>query len=116
MGKQDHAAAIYWFEKAIPVFQESVDHLAQAELGRLGETYVSMGVSFWESQQQDRAVRLTRRGVELMEQAVKAGAMEPAALEIPYTNLATMARHQGKSDEADQYLLEAKKHKQTTLQ
>ena len=116
VGKQDHAAAIYWFEKAIPVFQESVDHLAQAELGRLGETYVSMGVSFWESQQQDRAVRLTRRGVELMEQAVKAGAMEPAALEIPYTNLATMARHQGKSDEADQYLLEAKKHKQTTLQ
>ncbi|HUT92211.1 MAG TPA: tetratricopeptide repeat protein [Thermoguttaceae bacterium] len=115
VGKQDHAAAIYWFEKAIPVFQESVDHLAQAELGRLGETYVSMGVSFWESQQQDRAVRLTQRGVELMEQAVKGGAMEPSALEIPYTNLATMARHLGKSDEADQYLLEAKKHKQTTL-
>jgi len=115
VGEQDHAAAIYWFEKAIPVFQESVDHLAQAELGRLGETYVSMGVSFWESRQQDRAVRLTQRGVELMEQAVKGAAMEPSALEIPYTNLATMARHRGKSDEADQYLLEAKKHKQTTL-
>ena len=115
VGKQDHAAAIYWFEKAIPVFQESVDHLAQAELGRLGETYVSMGVSFWESQQQDRAVRLTQRGVEIMEQAVHGGAMEPSSLEIPYTNLATMARHLGKSDEADRYLLEAKKHKQTTL-
>jgi len=115
VGKQDHAAAIYWFEKAIPVFQESVDHLAQTEFGRLGETYVSMGVSFWESDQQDRAVRLTQRGVELMEQAVRGGAMERSALEIPYTNLATMARHLGKSDEADQYLLEAKRHKQAAL-
>ena len=115
VGKQDHAAAIYWFEKAIPVFQESVDHLAQTEFGRLGETYVSMGVSFWESDQQDRAVRLTQRGVELMEQAVRGETMERSALEIPYTNLATMARHLGKSDEADQYLLEAKRHKQATL-
>jgi len=115
VGKQDHAAAIYWFEKAIPVFQQSADHLAQTEFGRLGETYVSMGVSFWESEQQDRAVRLTQRGVELMEQAVQGGAMERSALEIPYTNLATMARHLGKSDEADQYLLEAKRHKQATL-
>jgi len=115
VGKQDHAAAIYWFEKAIPVFQESVDHLAQTEFGRLGETYVSMGVSFWESDQQDRAVRLTQRGVELMEQAVRGETMERSALEIPYTNLATMARHLGKNDEADQYLLEAKRHKQATL-
>ena len=115
VGKQDHAAAIYWFEKAVPVFQESVDHLAQTEFGRLGETYVSMGVSFWENQQLDRAVRLTQRGVELMEQAVRGGAMQRSALEVPYTNLATMARHLGKSDEADQYLLEAKRLKQATL-
>lgn len=115
VGKQDHAAAIYWFEKALPVFQESVDHLAPTEFGRLGETYVSMGVSFWESEQQDRAVRLTQRGVELMEQAVRGGTMEQSALEVPYTNLATMARHLGKTDEADQYLLEAKRHKQAIL-
>jgi tetratricopeptide (TPR) repeat protein len=115
VSKQDHTAAIYWFEKAIPVFDRSVDHLARSEFGRLGETYVSMGVSFWDTQQQDRAVRLTQRGVELMEQAVKAGAMEPSALEIPYSNLATMARHLGKTEEADRYRLEARKHKQAAL-
>ncbi len=116
VGKQDHEAAIYWFEKAMPIFEASVEHLAQPEFGRLGETYVSMGVSFWETRQQDRAVRLSRRGVELMERAVKTGSMDPTALEIPYGNLATMARHLGKTEEAEQYLLEAKRHKSTRLQ
>lgn len=111
VGKKDHAAAVYWFEKAVPVFENSVDHLAHAEFGRLGETYVSMGVSFWESGEQDQAVRLSQRGVELMEQAVKAGALKQSALEVPYNNLATMARHMGKTEEADQYLQEARKNK-----
>jgi tetratricopeptide (TPR) repeat protein len=115
VGKQDHTAAIHWFEKAIPVFDRSVDHLAQTELGRLGETFVSIGVSFWENGAKDRGVQLTQRGVELMEKAVQNGALRDAALEIPYGNLATMARSQGKAAEADRYLQEAKKHKQGAL-
>ena len=58
---------------------------------------------------------MTQRGVELMEQAVKARSLEQSALEIPYSNLATMARHMGKDDEADRYLQEAKKHKPSAV-
>ncbi|MFH1921169.1 MAG: hypothetical protein ABIP48_14975, partial [Planctomycetota bacterium] len=115
VGQQDHSAAIFWFEKAILIFEESVDRLSQAEFGRLGETYVSMGVSFWESGQQQRAVRLTERGAELMEEAVRVEALERSALEIPYGNLATMAREMGNKDEADKYREEAKKHKQAAM-
>jgi len=111
VGQEDHAAAIDWFDKAIPVFEKCVLHVAQTEFGRLGETFVSMGVSFWESQRRDRAVELTERGVELMEQAVRAGALEENALEIPYDNLATMARTMGNSEDAQRYLREANKRK-----
>jgi len=111
VGQHDHSAAVSWFEKAIPVFEDSISHLPQPEFGRLGETFVSMGVSFWESGQQERAVGLTQRGVELMERAVKARTLDRSALEIPYGNLATMAREMGKNDQAKKYLEEAKKHK-----
>ena len=113
VGQNDHSGAILWFEKAVPVFEQTAGELARTELGRLGETFVSMGVSFWESDRRDRAVRLTQRGVELMEQAVKAGNLEGSALEVPYGNLATMARQLGKNEQADKYLQEAKKHKQS---
>ncbi len=115
VGQEDHAAAVHWFEKAIPVFNRSADHLARTELGRLGETFVSIGVSFWENGDQERAVELTERGVELMEKAVEEGTLQQAALEIPYGNLATMARSMGKTAEADRYLQQAQRHKQGTL-
>ena len=46
-----------------------------------------------------------------MEEAARTGSLEHSALEIPYNNLATMARHMGKNAEANQYLQEARKHK-----
>jgi tetratricopeptide (TPR) repeat protein len=115
VGQQDHHAAIHWFEKAVPVFDRTVDRLAQTEFGRLGETFVSMGVSFWENGDKDRAVRLTQRGVELMEKAVQEGTLQHSALRIPYGNLATMARSLGKTDEADRYFQEANRHRESTL-
>ncbi len=113
VGKQDHAAAVTWFEKGIPLFEETVPQLGEAEFGRLGETYVSMGVSYWEEGQKDRAVRLTKRGAELMHQAVIVGALAEPSLEIPYSNLATMAQHLGQNDQARQYLEEARRYKQS---
>lgn len=110
VGRQDHAAAISWFEKAIPVFEKTATNVTPTEFGRLGETYVSMGVSYWEEGQRDRAVRLTQRGAELMHQAVSIGALRRSALEIPYSNLAAMSRHLGDEDQADKYLEEAKRY------
>jgi tetratricopeptide (TPR) repeat protein len=97
---ENHRAAITWFDKAIPLLEKPLPDDAMEDLGRHGETFVSMGVSYWESGQRDRAVELTQRGVELMEQAVEKGSLAPSALAIPYNNLASMHRQLGHNDTA----------------
>jgi tetratricopeptide (TPR) repeat protein len=103
LGEHNHRAAITWFDKAVPVLQQAATEVAPFELGRLGETFVSMGVSYWESGQRDNAVKLTQSGVELMEKAVAAGEYQKSALDIPYANLATMNRQLGRDAEAVKY-------------
>ena len=115
VGKQDHRTAVTWFEKAVPVFDQSIAQLDQKEFGRLGETLVSMGVSYWESGQREKAVKLTERGVDLMEKAVKGGGIQPSALEVPYSNLATMHRNLGDQEKAEMFLRRASAHKDTRL-
>jgi tetratricopeptide (TPR) repeat protein len=114
VNKQDHPAAIPWFDKAVPVLEQAATQLDPAEWGRLGETFVSMAVSYWEGGQRDRALHLTEQGVELIREAVKAGSFQLTALEIPYSNLATMARQMGKDQQADQYLQQAQEVKKGT--
>lgn len=115
VGKQDHKAAIAWFDKATPVFGRVMNQIGPSEFARLGETYVSMGVSYWEIGQREKAVELTEQGVELIEQMVQKGAMEAASLEIPYSNLATMQRTLGKNKQAEALLQKASKVKGTSL-
>ncbi len=104
VGRDDHAAAVKWFDKAAPQFESSASHLADHEIGRLGETFVSMGVSYWEVDQKDRAVKLTERGVELIQQAVAKKMLDSSALEVPYNNLATMHQQLGQEDQAKKYV------------
>ncbi|MCC6127107.1 MAG: hypothetical protein IT426_19270 [Pirellulales bacterium] len=100
---KDHPAAVQWFEKAVPLLDKPVPDEARADLGRFGETFVSMGVSYWETGDRNRAVELTIKGVKLMEEAVNQGTLERSALAIPYGNLAAMQRQIGKNDEAAKY-------------
>lgn len=95
IGSADHRQAVIWFDKAVPVFQQCAADLAESERGRLGETLVSMAVSYWEAGQRQRAQQLTQQGMEFMQQAVQAGLMEASALEVPKANLATMRQHAG---------------------
>ena len=99
----NHRAAISWFEKAIPLLEKPLPREAAADLGRHGETFVSMGVSYWETGQRDKALALTERGVKLMEQAVQEGTLSENALAVPYNNLATMHRHRGAEEEAARF-------------
>lgn len=115
VGMEDHLAALPWFEKAIPVFEKSAQHLTQKEFGRLGETFVSMGVSYWESQQRDRALILTQQGAQLMQQSAANGGLPQTSLEVPYSNLATMYRQLGRIREADEYTQQAQKYKDSQL-
>ena len=100
---KNHRAAITWFEKAIPLLEKPIPREALADLGRHGETFVSMGVSYWESGQRERAVELTQQGVKLMEQAVKDGSLAERALAVPYSNLASMHRQLGAKADAARY-------------
>jgi tetratricopeptide (TPR) repeat protein len=111
--QKNHRSAITWFDKASPLLEKAITKVDPAERGRLGETLVSMGVSYWEVGQRERSVDLTSRGITLMEQAVKEGTLERTSLEIPYGNLATMYRHLGKTEDANRYLEKASRNSNT---
>ncbi len=110
---RDHGAAITWFDKAVPLLSQPIPPELAADLGRHGETFVSMGVSYWEVNQQQKAVEMTERGVELMEQAVRANHIKPDALAIPYGNLATMHRELGQDEKAQKFAEMASKNGNT---
>ena len=98
--KKDHATAVACYDKAVELFKQPVPNQSPVEVGRQGEAYVSMGVSYWEVGRQDEAVAMTKQGVELVKQAVDAGAMPKSALIVPYENLANMQRYQGQTNAA----------------
>lgn len=104
IGMKNHSAAIEWFDRAKPVFERLLPKINPEELGRLGETLVSMGVSYWEMNQQDEAIRLTERGLRQIEKGVKTGSIAANALIIPYSNLSTMYDRLSRKNEARKYL------------
>jgi tetratricopeptide (TPR) repeat protein len=101
--EKNHRAALEWFDKAVAVLQQAAPQVAPAERGRLGETLVSMGVSYWEADQREKAVQVSHQGVEWMEKAVQDGSLPQTALDVPYNNLATMHRQLGQNDEARRF-------------
>ncbi len=64
----DHKQAMAWFEQAVPLLESPTPASSTVNKARHGETFVSMAISYWEAEQQDEALRLTRQGMELMEQ------------------------------------------------
>jgi tetratricopeptide (TPR) repeat protein len=111
---QNHRTAVTWFEKAIPLLEKPLPPEALPDLGRHGETFVSMGVSYWESGQREQALRLTQAGIALMEDAVKRGLLDEKALPVAYGNMATMYRHLGQNDPAERFDSMAARIKQTS--
>ncbi|MHB8898450.1 MAG: tetratricopeptide repeat protein [Thermoguttaceae bacterium] len=103
VNKADHKDAVVWFDKAVPLFQQATDTVAPHEVARLGETLVSMGVSYWEVGNRDRGLELTETGVKLIEAAVEGQFVQNSVLEVPYSNLATMHRQLGQTDKAEEY-------------
>ncbi|MDR2437741.1 MAG: hypothetical protein LBE12_00015 [Planctomycetaceae bacterium] len=103
IGNQNHRAAIEWFDLAKPVFEKLLPKINPEALGRLGETLVSMGVSYWMTDQREEAIRLTERGLKQIERGVKNKVIDESALSIPYSNLANMYREIGKTDIAERY-------------
>jgi tetratricopeptide (TPR) repeat protein len=99
----DHQAAVAWFDKAVPRLDRPASEAATPDVGRHGEMLVSMGVSYWEAGQREKAMRLTQRGIAMMEHAVQLGSLERTSLAVPYRNLAAMHRQLGATDLADRF-------------
>ncbi len=104
VSKSNHEDAVGWFDKALPLFQQATENVAPHEVARLGESLVSMGVSYWEVGNRDRGLELTETGVKLIEAAVEGQFVQKSVLEVPYGNLATMHRQLGQTEKAEKYL------------
>jgi tetratricopeptide (TPR) repeat protein len=101
--KHDHQAAVVWFGKAVPLLERASPEDLASDLGRQGEAFVGMGVSYWETGQHERAVVLSIKGVTWMERAVKQGTLDKSSLAVPYGNLASMQHKLGDDDQAKRY-------------
>ena len=105
----DHAEAVTWFERAAPLLEKPVPATA-VDVGTQGEAFVSMAVTYWELDNRSEALRLTSQGLKLMEQAVGEGALDAAALAIPYGNLANMHESLGDVEAAKKFSELAARH------
>ncbi|MBU6309020.1 MAG: tetratricopeptide repeat protein [Planctomycetes bacterium] len=99
----DHPTAVTWFDRTIPLWDDNDRFDREGELGRLGESYVSMAISYWQVGRREDAVTLSRRGVDLMVAAVDKSQLEERALAVAYGNLATMYAEQGDDQQSKNY-------------
>ncbi len=104
--QKDHTLAVKSFEKAVPLLGKTPPPDAMADLARLGDSFVSMGVSYWNVGMKKKAIALTQHGTNLIEEAVRRGVADRKVLSVPYTNLAAMSRSMGDNTAAIE--LEAK--------
>jgi hypothetical protein len=99
----DHATAVTWFDRAVPLWSGNDCFARDGELGRLGESYVSMAISYWQVERREDALELSRQGVDLMVTAVDEGQLEERALAVAYGNLSTMHAERGDDEQSRNY-------------
>ena len=99
----DHATAVTWFDKTVPLWRENPSFGRTGDLGRLGESYVSMAISYWQVEKKPEAVTLSRLGVECMVDAVERRQLDERSLAVAYGNLSTMYAEQGDSEQSKAY-------------
>ncbi len=99
----DHATAVTWFDRVVPMWDANPRLDRDGKVGQLGESYVSMAISYWQVDRRDDALALSRRGVDLMVAAVDAKQLEERALAVAYGNLSTMFAEQGDETQSQAY-------------
>jgi hypothetical protein len=109
ISQTEHSKALAWYEKAVPLLESPAPVSANADPGRLGEMFVSIAVSYWESGNRDEALRLTQQGASLMEGAVAKNLLSQSALGVPYGNLSSMHAEMGNSGKSEQFATMAAK-------
>ena len=104
IGNDNHRAAIEWYDRALPIFERLLPKIDVGALGPFGETLVSMGMSYWMTGQQERAIALTETGLRQLERGVRERVLDVAILEIPYLNLAKMYHDLRDHENAARYM------------
>ena len=99
----DHATAVTWFDKAQSYWDRNGSFESHGEVGRLGESYVSMAVSYWQVDRRDDALDLCRRGIDCMVTAVDNRLLDEPALALAYGNLSMMYAEQGEDERSKTY-------------
>jgi hypothetical protein len=99
----DHATAVTWFDKVQPYWSRNACFTTHGEVGRLGESYVSMAVSYWQVDRRDDALDLCRRGIDCMVTAVDARQLEEPSLALAYGNISMMYAEQGEEERSRTY-------------
>lgn len=99
----DHATAVTWFDRTIPLWEEGDAVATDPDPGKIGESYVSMAISYWQVERREDALALSRRGVELMVAAVDRNQLDERALAVAYGNLSTMYAEEGDEPQARTY-------------
>ena len=99
----DHATAVTWFDKTIPLWNQNEQVIQDNELGRVGESFISMAISYWQVERRDDAIDLSRTGVDFMVEAVDREKLEEQSLSVAYGNLATMYAEQGDTEKSQAY-------------
>ena len=103
VGNGNHRAAIEWFDLAKPIFEKLLPKIDTGALSVFGETLVSMGVSYWETDKREEAIRLTEIGLRQIERGVRDNVVNGAMLWTPYSNLAKMYNELGNREQAGKY-------------
>jgi tetratricopeptide (TPR) repeat protein len=101
--RQDHATAVTWYEKAVPMLSRPLPSSQASLQGRYGEWLVSMGISFWEVGRREDALKLTDEGTRHVEEAVGKNLLDRQALAVPYSNLSAMHNQLGHTREAEEF-------------
>jgi tetratricopeptide (TPR) repeat protein len=99
----DHATAVSWFDKTIPLWEDNPAFARDGENGQLGESLVSMAISYWQVERRGDALKLSRRGVDLMVEAVDQKQLDERSLAVAYGNLSTMYAEQGDDEQSKNY-------------
>ncbi len=101
--KGDHATAVTWFDKVVPLWEANPAFREAGDAGQLGESFVSMAISYWQVNRRDDALKLSRKGVDLMVEAVDRKELDERALAVAYGNLSTMHAEEGHDEQSKNY-------------
>jgi tetratricopeptide (TPR) repeat protein len=101
--KGDHATAVTWFDKVVPLWDGNPAFREAGAAGQLGESFVSMAISYWQVNRRDDALAISRKGVDLMVEAVDRKELDERALAVAYGNLSTMHAEEGDDEQSKNY-------------